>query len=256
MELAETFGGIAHPRGKAHSRFYLFMALACAGVAFLGFAPTYFIKLATGTFRGNPILHVHASVFFAWSAFLVVQTWLAGSGQLARHRDVGLIGIVFATAMVIFGTQAAINSMKVAASLGVAERGIVFSIVPLGGIAFFAGAFALAIANVRRPETHRRLVLLAAISILDAPVARWFILFLAPPGASGPPPVAVTILPALCAYSLLVVAIVHDWRTRGGPHRVYVWGGSLLVSMKLLNPIVGETGVWRGFAGALLAAAS
>ena len=89
--------------------------------------------------------------------------------------------------------------------------------------------FCLAIANVRRPETHKRLMLLAGISLLDAAVARWFLTFLAPPGPPGPPPVAVTIPPALVAYLLLVVAIVHDWRTRGRPHPVYVYGGIALL---------------------------
>ena len=86
--------------------------------------------------------------------------------------------------------------------------------------------FTLAIATTRRPETHKRLMLLAGISILDAAVARWFLTFLAPPGPPGPPPVAVTIAPAFVAYLLLVAAIVFDWRTRGRPHPVYVYGGA------------------------------
>ena len=85
--------------------------------------------------------------------------------------------------------------------------------------------FALAIAAIRKPETHKRLMLLAGISLLDAAVARWFLTFLAPPGPLGPPPVPVTIPPALVAYLLLVVAMIFDWRTRGRPHPVYVYGG-------------------------------
>jgi hypothetical protein len=106
--------------------------------------------------------------------------------------------------------------------------------VPLSGILFFAVVFTLAISSVRRPETHKRLMLLAGISLLDAAVARWFLTFLAPPGPPGPPPVPVTIAPALAAYLLLVVAIVFDWRTRGRPHPVYVYGGIALVAVKLL----------------------
>ena len=56
-------------------------------------------------------------------------------------------------------------------------------------------------------------MLLAAVSILDAAIARWFLTFLAPPGPPGPPPVPVTIPPAFVAYLLLVVAIVRDWRS-------------------------------------------
>ena len=98
-------------------------------------------------------------------------------------------------------------------------------------------------------------MLLAGISVLDAAVARWFLTFLAPPGPPGPPPVAVTIPPALVAYLLLVVAMVHDWRTRGRPHAVYVIGGIVLVAIKLLNLPISTTQAWHAFAGGILAMA-
>src|SRR5258705_206912 len=83
--------------------FYFYMALSCTAVAFLGFAPTYFMPLAKGSFSATPVIHVHGIIFFAWSLFFVFQTWLAASGRLTRHRSVGMIGISLATAMTIFG---------------------------------------------------------------------------------------------------------------------------------------------------------
>lgn len=237
------------------TNFYLGMALSCAAVAFLGFAPTFWFPLAAHSFKANPIIYVHGAVFFGWTLFFCYQTWLASSGRVRNHRAAGLIGVSFATAMTIFGTLAAINSMKMAALGGMTDAGIAFSIVPLSGIAFFAVVFALAVINVRNVETHKRLMLLAGISILDAAVARWFIFFLAPPGAAGPPPVAVTIPPALVAYLLLVVAIVFDWRTRGRPHPVYIYGGLALVALKLLNLPISMSAGWHAFAGGLLALA-
>jgi hypothetical protein len=235
--------------------FYFYMALSCTAVAFLGFAPTFWLPMATHTFKANPIIYVHGIVFFSWTLFFCFQTWLAASGRVLRHRAVGLIGISFATAMTIFGTLAAINAMKVAATAGQKDEGIAFAIVPLSGIVFFAVVFTLAVINVRKPEVHKRLMLLAGISILDAAVARWFLTFLAPPGPPGPPPVPVTIPPAFIAYLLLVVAIVFDWRTRGRPHPVYVYGGLALVALKVLNLPISMSAVWHSFAGGVLALA-
>ena len=235
--------------------FYFYMALSCAAVAFLGFAPTYWLPMASGTFKANPVVHIHGLIFFAWTLYFVFQTWLAASGRIARHRAVGMIGISFATAMTIFGTMVAINIMKNAAALGLEDEGISFAIVPLSGIGFFAIVFILAVTEIRRPEFHKRLMLLAGISLLDAAVARWFLTFLAPPGPPGPPPVFVTIPPALVAYLLLVVAMVFDWRTRGRPHVVYVVGGIVLVIVKLLNLPVSTTQAWHSFAGGMLALA-
>ncbi len=235
--------------------FYFQMALACAAVAFLGFAPTYWLPLASGSFSATPVVHIHGLLFFSWTLFFAFQTWTAASGQVMRHRELGMIGVSLATAMTIMGFLVSVNTMKRAAALGQTDAGIAFAIVPLSGILFFAVVFALAVANRRKPEIHKRLMLLAGISILDAAVARWFLTFLAPPGPAGPPPVPITIPPALVAYLLVVVAIVHDWRTRGRPHPVYVYGGLVLVAVKLLNWPISTTSVWHSLAGTVLALA-
>jgi hypothetical protein len=245
-----------HLIATSHARyFYFYMALACIAVAFLGFAPTYWLPMASGKVPPMPVVHFHGMLFFAWTLYFAFQSWLAASGQVARHRTIGLIGVSLATAMTIFGFLVAVNAMKRSAALGLTDEGIAFAIVPLSGILFFAVAFILAVANVRRPEIHKRLMLLAGISLLDAAVARWFLTFLAPPGPLGPPPVPVTIAPALVAYLLLVAAIVFDWRTRGRPHPVYVYGGIALVAVKLLNWPISTTPLWHSFAGGILALA-
>ena len=237
------------------TNFYFYMALSCAAVAFLGFAPTFWFPLATHSFKANPVVYFHGALFFSWTVFFCFQTWLAASGRVMRHRAVGMIGVSFATAMTIFGTLAAINAMKESALGGMRDEGIAFAIVPLSGIAFFAVVFTLAVVYVRNAEVHKRLMLLAGISILDAAVARWFLTFLAPPGPPGPPPVPVTIAPAFVAYLLLVAAIVFDWRTRGRPHPVYIYGGIALVALKLLNLPISMSAGWHHFAGAILALA-
>ncbi|SDI48566.1 MULTISPECIES: hypothetical protein [Bradyrhizobium] len=246
------------PRALAEARasyFYFYMALACMAVAFIGFAPTYWLPMASRSFSASPVVHFHGTVFFVWTLYFAFQSWLAASGRIARHRAIGMIGISLATAMTIFGFLVAVEAMKRSAALGQTDAGVAFAIVPLSGIVFFAVTVALAIAAIRRPETHKRLMLLACISLLDAAVARWFLTFLAPPGPAGPPPVPVTIPPAFVAYLLLVVAMVFDWRTRGRPHPVYLYGGAALIAVKLLNWPISVTPLWHSFAGGILALA-
>jgi hypothetical protein len=115
----------------------------------------------------------------------------------------------------------------------------------------------LAIVYVKRPEIHKRLMLLVNLGLLGAPIARWFLFFLAPPAShaavSWPaglphvstPPVFVGIPPSLVADLLLVVAIVYDWRTRGRPHPVYLWGGAAgLLFLATLVPVA-ESRAWQ-----------
>jgi len=48
----------------SHARyFYFYMALACIAVAFLGFAPTYWLPLASGSFSSTPVVHFHGLLF-------------------------------------------------------------------------------------------------------------------------------------------------------------------------------------------------
>src|SRR3954451_24317596 len=162
------------PRTIAQSEtgyFYFYMALACTAVAFLGFAPTYWLPLAKRSFSASLVVHFHGLLFFAWSLYFVFQSWLAASGKVAWHRTIGMIGVSLATAMTIFGFLVAVNAMKRSAAAGLTDEGTAFAIVRLTGILFFTVVFALARAAIRRRETHKRLILLAGISLLDAAVA-------------------------------------------------------------------------------------
>ena len=224
------------------------MAAACVAVAFLGFAPTYWVPMAEGKFNANPIVHIHGMVFFAWTLFFVFQTWLATSRRIARHRTWGMVGISSATAMTIFGTLATINTMKIAAALGLADAGYAFAIVPLSGIVFFAIVFTVAVANVRQPELHKRLMLLATISILEAPVARWFLTFLAPPGPPGPLSCrgdhrAGLDRPSASRHRHRVI------RARAGVRiHLFARGGALL-ALKMLQLPFSATPIWHSIAG-------
>ena len=94
------------------------MALACMAVAFLGFAPTYWLPMAKRSLSASPVVHFHGLLFFAWSLYFVFQSWLAASGKVARHRAIGMIGVSLATAMTIFGFLVAVHAMKRSAAVG------------------------------------------------------------------------------------------------------------------------------------------
>jgi hypothetical protein len=61
------------------------------------------------------------------------------------------------------------------------------------------------------------------------------------------------LVPALLADSLLIAALVYDWRTRGRPHRIYVIGGLCLVVSQALRPLIAKTDAWMSVTDVLLA---
>ena len=73
--------------------FYVWIALVCVAIAFGSFIPTYWAKLAGGTFRGASIVHIHDVLFFAWTFYFAAQTLLVATGRTPNHRQWGLAGI-------------------------------------------------------------------------------------------------------------------------------------------------------------------
>lgn len=234
--------------GTERRWFYVGMAGLFALIAFVGFTPTYWSKLAGGSFKGAPIIHIHGALFFTWTLFFLAQTALVASGRTLRHRDWGLAGIALATAMAISVVLAAINSIKVAQSLGMADEARRFSIVSLASVVLFSAFVGIAIANVHRAEVHKRLMFLAMVPLMHAAMARLFMPVFAPPDAIGPPPVFVSIPPGLFVDLAIVAAIVYDWRTRGRPHPVYLWGGAVLLAVQLASVPIGASAGWLAIA--------
>ena len=236
------------PHSAARSRFYVVMAGLFVLGAFGGFVPTFWAPLASGSFKAAPIIYIHGALFFAWTLFFFMQTALIANGRVLSHRDWGLAGIALATAMTISVVLTAIHTIKVAQGIGMADEARRFTVVSLSGALLFAGFVGTAIANVRRPEAHKRLMLLSMIPLVHAAIARLFKTAFAPPDAIGPPPVFIALPPGLFVDLAIVAGIVYDWRTRGRPHPVYLWGGAVLLAVQIGTVPVGASDAWLAIA--------
>ena len=239
--MAATIG--AHSaHGFDTRRFHLRMAVVFVVIAFGGFAPTYWVRLASGTFQAPPIVHVHAALLFSWTLLYLMQTTLVATGRTMRHQALGLFGIALFSVMccVIVATRLILLRAEVHAGFGDAARR--FSAVALCSLPLLIGFFAAAIANSRHPELHKRLMFLLMVGLMIPALARIFLVLLRPAGAVGPPPPFVVIPPTLTAAVLIVVAILYERRHYGRVHPVYVYGGATLVLWTLaIVPFSGTT---------------
>ena len=247
-----------NPARRTTGTFYVWMAGLFVLIAFSGFAETYWLQLPAGTFTGAPLLHLHGLLFSAWTIFFLVQTWLAASGRLQNHRAWGVAGVSLATAMVFVGMATGIASMQKGVAEGFGHAARAFAIVPITAVALFAVLVAWAVATVKKPETHKRLMMLATMAILQAPIGRFFFLTVgggggpgSRPGSGPPAPVATTVVPGLIVAMLILLAIVYDWRKRDRPHPAYLIGGPVVVILELIRAPLAETPLWQGLAQAL-----
>jgi hypothetical protein len=232
----------------AAPRFYRSMGIVAAAVAIIGFVP--------GLVRSNrlgpitPLVAWHGALGAAWLVLYVVQTTLIGRGSRDQHRRLGFAGVSLAIAFVITGYAAAIAQTRrgfdLSGDLHIADEPLAALVFPLGDLLSFSVLVALAILWRRRPDRHKRVILLATASLMGAPLAH--IVGQVPALRAFPP---VILLPLAAFY---FAAAVHDRWTEGRIHAVSLWGAiALLVWAQGRAVLVGPSQAWHRFAAWLIA---
>jgi hypothetical protein len=219
--------------------FFSAIVVLMLGMVFLGFARTYYLAGIYHTHVRSVLIEVHGAVFTSWLLLLVAQTALVARGNVAVHRRLGVFGALLIVAMVGLGIAAATDSM----ALGFTPPGfplgsLVFYAVPIITVLTFAGLAGAAIAMRSNRMVHKRLILLATISLMGPAVSRWpFAIFTKLP-----------FITPLVLDLLVLLLMAFDLSTLRRVHRVTLWAGLfLMVSQHLLIPI-GMTPAWRAFA--------
>lgn len=218
------------------------LAVAFLVLALLGFGPAYLAKHFPASPLG-PQVHAHAALFTSWLVLLVAQTKLVGARRVDLHRKLGFAGAVLAVAMLVSGATLALASARVRTDLPPqAVRELL--LFQYGALTLFASFLVLALWQRRRsPGAHQRLMLLATISLL-------------PPAISRLPFIGVRpILLLLLSLLFVVAGILHDLRSRGRPHPVYVLGGLALLLSGPLRFGLSRTSAWHAVARSLIESA-
>jgi len=216
------------------------MAIVMAITVFVGFSRSYFLKAWYSTPELSRLLHLHGLVFTTWVLFFVAQTTLVASGKTYLHRRMGIGGAVLAALVLIVGTTVAIMRVKSGKTSPIpGVPALAFLAIPLFDMIVFAILVGTALYFRRRLEAHKRLMTLAMISLLAAPIARIHFPLL-PPG----PPTFFGL-----ADLFIVALLVYDLVTRRKVHPATMWGGLLVVASQPLRLVIAGTPAWMAFAG-------
>lgn len=237
----------SRPVGAYDRLFYSGFAIAMALTVFGGFARTYYGPLLVGgpraTLSGGPltpVVQTHALLFTAWVLLFIAQTALVAARRVAVHRRLGIVGAILAAGMVVAGVLTAIAAAA-RGSAPVGANPVEFMAVPLFDMVLFSGFIVAALVQRRQKETHKRLMLLAYVSLIAAATARLpGLLALGPPAFFG------------LAMLFVIAGVVYDFVSRGRVHPVYWWGGGVLLVSVPLRLAISTTAVWRWFAEMLI----
>ena len=228
---------VAGPR-QGTRRFYVGVAIAVLITVFLGFSRSYFLKAYFGTPELSLYVHIHGLVFTGWVLLFLAQTCLVAAGRTDLHRKLGVGGAVLAALLLTVGTTTAILRVKGGAPTPIPGVPLLsFLAVPLFDMVVFAILIGAGLVLRNRPDTHKRLMTLATIALMSAPIARL-------PLVRGAGPLAFFGLTDL----FIVAMLVYDLVTRRKVHPATIWGGLVIVVSQPFRLMISGTPAWLAFA--------
>jgi hypothetical protein len=227
----------ALPAGLSRDRlFYTGMMLAMTLTVFAGFAPSFYLRKAG--FEGPPLtpfILLHAALMTIWMLGSVLQASLIAARHTALHRTFGWLFAALAVAIVVTGPQLGIAAIR----RGAVPPGLTaeqFFVLPMAAAFMFAVFVGLGVWQRNNAQAHKRLMLLATISVLDAAIARM-------PGMLDAGPLAFF----AAADAFIVAGIAYDAAARGRVHPVWIYGGIAIVVSQAARLLLSSTETWASF---------
>jgi hypothetical protein len=206
---------------------YLAAAIGIAVIMFAGFARNYYLRAWIGTRVISFMVHVHGVVMTAWVVLFVTQTLLVAKHRLDLHRKLGIVGA--ALAAVVFG----LGVFTIARSIerhepGASPQLFMELFVAFDGISLlvFACLVIAGLINRHRRDIHRRLMLVAMISLLPPAFGRLIAYF-----THDNVELIVLCLMYACVLSCVVV---DGWRHRR-MHPAFVAAGLMVIAANQLT---------------------
>ncbi len=229
--------------------FFLIYSFLPLAIVLIGFAPSLFLRVA---FETPPIplyLHLHGAILTGWFVILVVQAWLIRTRNPALHRKIGPFAAGYGFLVVGGGLMATFNAVSRDMGLGVTFDLDMAEIDPALGsgisyLTFISGVvwanivsvstFAILLCSAiiwrKRTDIHKRLILIATISILGPALARISRLEILG-GEQGP------FIP-LALLSLLAIIVVYDIFTLRKIHPASLLAIALAIALSLIGTMV------------------
>jgi hypothetical protein len=232
--------------GRLRGKFYVGSAAVLLLIVLVGFAPTFYLRAAFDgpefSWRGGvPALSwrvfVHGVILTAWFLVFALQAALVARRRTGLHRTLGWAGAAIGLAVVVSGGMATPYRMaEIAAQARPQWPNQTTAILVwsnTASIAAFAILLAAAIVLRHRPDTHKRLMLLASISIVQPAFGRIFRwpVFEAPPSD-------VLMLSVAAPFALVGALIVYDVLSRRSIHRATLAGAAVFGGLKLAGVLL------------------
>lgn len=239
--------GVRAGNGEATSPlerlYFAAFSLVILLVIFWAFAPSYYLRGLYHRPAPPPFVILHGVMMSGWVLLLLVQAALVSVGRLAWHRRLGDAGLIYAALIVPVGCMAvtisAAREVHAHSSFMLPELNVLG--ISLMQMLLFGGFVGAAGLLRRRPDYHKRLIVMAMLSVLPNAVVR--LSFNVP--AFSFLQSNLDILNAWAVFCLTVIAcdVVRMRRL----HPVFAIGGAVVMAALYLTWFVSRTSTWDQF---------
>jgi hypothetical protein len=219
---------------RDRSRLYGLTGLAILVIALIGFSRTYYLRTWFDVPPLTMRLHLHGLVLTLWLGLFLAQSMLISVGRRSLHRRLGFAGVGLAAAVMVTTYMTAIEAAQLDGSRGgitAADR--LYSTLVI--LVLFGVFVAVGTLFRKRPDIHKRSMLLATIAIVGPAATRATVLLLGR-GIRDPH--------VFVMSALLLAAVISDWRARRRPHWWLVCGAVVLIASQVTRRLVGGTEAW------------
>jgi hypothetical protein len=242
QRISQWFSKTTRRAGPLDRYFYFSMSLLIAVVVVYGFSYTVGENLIHPAVPRPFILYVHAAIFSGWLLFFIFQSALIRTHNVKLHRMTGWFGVALGVTIPVLGVSTAIGMTRFRIRNFHSTDAASFLMVPLFDIVCFSIPFALAIYWRKKPELHRRLILIASCALTAAAFGRF-------------PP---QLLPPVVFYAgvdiLILLGVARDLIVNKRIHRVYRYALPAFVLGQTLVMFTVENNLpyWQKIAHAIL----
>ncbi len=215
--------------------FYFGFALVSLAAVVTGFSTTYILPIAQGSFSAPPIVHLHGALCLGWVLLLALQTILVRQLQTPWHRKLGYLGVPIALGVFVSG----LGTATWATRRDLDKIPTAFSTMTgtLTSLTIFLALVIFGVAMRRRPDWHKRLLMLATVAVLWPAYFRFRHLL---PWVPRPD----IWLAFVLADLPIAVAAFRDRRRYGQIHPVWSRVGTALIAEQAFEIFMFETPLW------------
>jgi hypothetical protein len=107
-----------------------------------------------------------------WFGLFIAQVRLVAARRTDLHRRLGGLGAILLVLILFLGVATAITAARHGVTPAPEVSPLMFMAIPLADLVVFAALVGVALWNRRRSDIHKRLMLLATLSILTPGIAR------------------------------------------------------------------------------------